>query len=305
MNQIINLNDQRSTNPASVFPMGEDIGFPVGTRPIAMMGANGRTAPVESHKAVIRMGDNGEPICLGIVGEKYEVVPHADHFGLVEESLLKSIKSASLEGCYTHDKISAHGAWVRRDYIFPAVTATIETPGVSSKLGYGCFAWNSYDGSSSVAAMLGALDFYCTNGQFSMDYDAKSFRRHTSGLNLEDFRVLLENGVHNFYSDAEKYQDMVRTNVSDDKVEEFFLKKFSPQRVKRLMIQYHEEVAARGQNVWAVWSTLTAFSSHASDLFTIRNTGNDNAQRTLNNRQGEVHKIMQSQLWNDFQQAAA
>jgi hypothetical protein len=137
-----------------------------------------------------------------------------------------------------------------------------------------------------------------------MNYDSKSYKRHTSGLYLDHFRELLENGLGQFYSDADKYQDMVNCPVNDHYVEEFFAKKFSPRRVKNLMVQYHEEVAARGKNVWAVHSTLTNFASHSSDLFTVRNTGNDNAARTLNNRQGEVHKIMQSQLWTDFQAAA-
>ncbi len=264
MNQIININDHREIEAAALFPQSEEIFFPVGTRPLAMVGQHGHQQ-IDSHKAVIRMVDD-TPTCLGVVGKDYKVIPHGDYFPLVEQSLVSKMQASHLEGAVVHDKTSAFGAWARRDYIFPAVSATVDTPGIKDKMGYACFAWNSYDGSSSVSATLGTLAFYCTNGQFRMDTDARMWKRHTSGLNIEVFERLLETGIEKFYQEIEQYQEWAGLEVQDDKVEELFKAKFSPRRSERLFQQYEEEVATRGRNVWAVWNTLTAFAVAVSPL---------------------------------------
>ena len=54
------------------------------------------------------------------------------------------------------------------------------------------------------------------------------------------------------------------------------------------------ECADRGFNVYALTSAFTYYSSHNSDEFPIRNTGNDNVATTLASRQSEVTRWVSS-----------
>lgn len=66
-------------------------------------------------------------------------------------------------------------------------------------------------------------------------------------------------------------------------------------KVKTMMDQFEREAAARGRTVWAMYSALTAYSSHA-DQFAVRNSGNvDNVAVTLDGREREVSRIVGSE----------
>ena len=61
------------------------------------------------------------------------------------------------------------------------------------------------------------------------------------------------------------------------------------------MEQMEREADARGRTVWALYSALTAYSSHATD-FPVRNSSNvDNVAVTLDTREREVARIVGSE----------
>ena len=71
-------------------------------------------------------------------------------------------------------------------------------------------------------------------------------------------------------------------------------------KVKMMMEQFEQESIARGRSVWALYSALTAYSSHA-DLFPVRNSSaSDNIAVTLDNREREVSRIVSSDQWRQL-----
>ena len=67
-----------------------------------------------------------------------------------------------------------------------------------------------------------------------------------------------------------------------------------------MMAQFEQERMARGRSVWALYSALTAYSSHA-DLFPVRNSSvSDNIAVTLDNREREVSRIVSSDEWRQL-----
>ena len=72
------------------------------------------------------------------------------------------------------------------------------------------------------------------------------------------------------------------------------LPSMSERKAERLLDRAARECADRGFNVYALTSAFTFYSSHNSEEFPIRNTGNDNIATTLSDRQSEVTRWVQS-----------
>ena len=72
------------------------------------------------------------------------------------------------------------------------------------------------------------------------------------------------------------------------------LPSMSERKAERLLDRAARECADRGFNVYALTSAFTYYSSHNSDEFPIRNTGNDNVATTLASRQSEVTRWVSS-----------
>jgi hypothetical protein len=65
-----------------------------------------------------------------------------------------------------------------------------------------------------------------------------------------------------------------------------------------MMDQFDTEAASRGRTVWALYSALTFYSSHNSERFGVRNSGNvDNEAVTLDQREREVSRVIGSDAW--------
>lgn len=303
MNDLANINSD--IDPKALFPQPDDLTFRVATRPLAIVGSNGQHRRIESHKAIVRMdpANPKEPLDIGVVGHNYKLLSHTDYFDQIDKVIVESFLRADLEGAYVQTSLGYNGSYAKREYLLPALSGTVETQGVDSKLGYRALAWNSYDGSTSAGLLTGLIDWYCENGMIAGSFIGKKLRKHTAGLDLDLFTPTLQASVQEMYEQIEQFRAMAKIEVDVDKVQIFLSKecKMSPRLSEHLYDQFLEEVAARGRTAWAVYSALTYWSSHGNDAnsnrFAIRATGNDNEAATLHQREMKVSSVVHGMDW--------
>lgn len=267
--------------------------FPVSTRPLMVAGAKD-ALPVHTHKAVIRTDKDGSNVRpIGIVGSDYKVMKNVDLFGSIEGSIARTMERSLMEGVQVNTEISFDGAWTKREYLFPAFKEALETSdGFKTDVGFRIIGWNSYDGSASAGVASGLIDFYCSNGMILGKMVDLAKRRHTSNFFADHFDKQISDGIGMVQHEVRMLRKMATTQLDPEVGAEILRKHFSKRRAERMIARMEHEASVRGWNVFALHSALTYYSSHNSDEFGIRRTGNDNVAKTLHNREAEVAKMM-------------
>lgn len=298
------MSDRRNiANDAAVFPHSDKLFFPVVARPLAIEKQNGVTSyfPIDTHKAVCRPDPDGgkEPVLLGVVGKDYQIVDNRKLFGAVEEQLAKGLPADVLRSAEVKDSVSRGGAFTCRDYTFPAAKCRIVgRNGHQTEVAFRTVLWNTHDGSGSAKLVTGAIDFFCSNGIISGDFDVFG-RKHTRNFDVSKFGNKVAEALSKFWIEAEKLQSWAKTDVDPDKVHEALqaLPGVSERKAERLFAHFQEnEAPVRGSTVYAVYSALTWYASHPEDeRFKVRNTGNDNVAETLTRREFEVRNWTNSE----------
>jgi len=277
--------------------------FPVSTRPVSMMGKD-KHMDMPAYKATVGY-QNGEVTPLGIVGRDYKVMPNHDFFGTIENAVRQSIRPDLRADVSVRTQLAGGGAWTRREYVFPAFADKLKSTESETQIGLRIVAWNSYDGSASAGCMVGLIDWYCTNGMvFGKNIDDIK-RRHTSGLTPELFVPMLTNQIGNIQFEVRKIEEMMHRKMEIEDAKELLQHAFSARRAEKLAERVATEATVRGWNVFALHSALTYYSSHNSDEFKVRETGNDNVARTLMTRENEVRKLLSSRSWDAWNEQLA
>lgn len=297
---------QRPANADDVFApfSSSKILFPVAERPVAMLdktGAVAATAP--DHKILARPDTNGKPVILGVVGSKYTAVTNRDLFSKVEGALAQVLNPGQLRGVQVKDSMAGNGAFCERQYVFPNFKVGVGR----TEVGYRVVARNSFDGGSPVQLVMGAIDFICSNGLISGVFDLVS-KRHTSGLTIgvDDIANRLGADAASWVERTRRLQQWAETPVDMKTVGDVVraLPGISERRAEAILDRVVTEVMDRGENVWAVYSALTYYSSHDSSQFAVRRTGNDNVASTLAKRGEEVSGWVQSKSFQSLLLAA-
>lgn len=268
--------------------------FPIKEKPLAIVDpATGLMKSVTTHKAIVRPDpDTGRATQLGIVGIDYKPVLNADYFSAIDEALTLQFGDAQVK---TKDTMSGGGAWCQREYIVPSVGRTIRTnTGWETETAFRAIGWNSYDGSTSLGLLAGLIDWYCTNGLFVGTHIAKASRRHTKNVTPASLVPYLHDSANRVIEEMAHIQMLATTKLNHQSAVEWLESKFSKTRANRMVEQLDEEIQTRGDNLFALHSALTAYSSHDSERFGVRNRGQDNVARTLHNRSMEIAPLMQS-----------
>jgi len=249
---------------------------------------------------------------LSVVSKKYRVVENEEILMPLQEQMIKYFDTEVINNIEIKDTILHNGAVCWAEYIFPNLTGEVETKTghkTSFKLRY--IAKNTFDGSAALILYSGDIDMFCTNGLISGSYDVTR-KRHTKNFNVDGFMNIFDKSVERYKEQVEKYQVWADTQLKDkatEKVKELFRKltdapddpKKSNTLSDRLLDQFRIEKVNRGNNLFAVSSALTAYSSHDSGRFPLTKVGNQN---TLLKRQEKVGKWMSSKVWEDFLEAA-
>jgi len=245
---------------------------------------------------------------LSVVGDKYPVIENQDILIPMENQMIEYFDPMVLNDVKIIDRISADGCRCLSEYIFPKMSREVGTSqGFRTSIGLRFILKNTLDGSSAIILYSGAIDFFCTNGMISGDYDVAK-ARHSKNFDLDGFMGTFKKSLDRFEVLMEQYQRWADAKLTDTvKVQQLFEKltrtntdepaKRSNTLADRLFAQYIDEVQNRGNNVFALQSAMTHYASHDDERFPVRSNGDET---TLFKRQEQVRKWMSSPVWNDF-----
>ena len=131
----------------------------------------------------------------------------------------------------------------------------VNTPGIKSDIGFRIIVQNGYGG-SALRIHAGAIDFYCTNGMIRGEY-VTAYRRHTSGLVVGKLNTTIADALVEFAKAGEEWQAWSKIPVKHEKAMDLFRAIASSEKMREgLTDQYMRETEGRGNNLWAVYSTL-------------------------------------------------
>ena len=235
-------------------------------------------------------GDTGD--YLGIVGNGFNCASHGDFFTQAHNTISEHLGEEFCNNMNIHYRTARNNAWVMMDMTMPNVLRKIVTDKHSTTIAPRLIALHGIDGSCSNMVFFGAIDFFCTNGMVTGDYD-KIKRKNTSNFSLDKFIQELQSSVTDFYATADKFQRWANTSLLTVDVKSLLDSIVKSERKSDKMFSlYNQEVSRRGNNVWALYSAFTNYASYADERngFALRNTGNDTAAQSMWAREQEVAK---------------
>ena len=322
MNDVIALNpldilNITVSNPFEESFNGSPLDFDIGTSSIYLDGNwanNPGYRPAQDSKAIVKYDKWRNIDDWWIVGTDYFVKTHKEFFGGIEQRIIDTFDSNDIATVKIKTKSARNGRWGLREYVFPNIGVPIVTTnGHETSISLRIIAWSGLDGKTANNYLLGAFDGYCTNGQVftkAADKDAavvKKYKRNTKGFDNDLFSVTLVDAAEIFYSKSREYEQYAKQSLPSyrgmDFIESLGLSK---NKEEGLMILYDGEIAVRGENVFALHSTFTNYSSHVNkDLFRTRETGADIHNERMFKREEEVLAVLESTQWRDLTSLAA
>jgi len=147
---------------------------------------------------------------------------------------------------------------------------------------------NSYDGSWRFMSLVGAVRLACTNGQVIGDYFSSFYGKHTKSLDTDVAVKKLETALDVYTKNAELWKQYPSSKVTKPQAKKIFE---SMSGKNKKMLEFLEEthlqyIDEMGHNLWALFNTLTHWSSHAK----FKNEANKSA--TIINRENKVRKVL-------------
>ena len=246
-------------------------------------------------------GDTGE--YLGIVGSGFKCASHGDFFTRAHNAISENLGEEFCDSMNISYATARNNAWVKMDMRMPNVLRKIETDKHATTIAPRLIALHGIDGSCSNMVFFGAIDFFCTNGMITGDYN-KIKRKNTSNFSLTKFIEELEESVEDFDNSAEMFQRWAETRLTTNVKDLLDGIIQSERKSDKMYTLYNQEAATRGRNVWALYSAFTNYASYADERngFSLRNTGNDTEAQSMWAREQEVSKWISSP---QFQAVAA
>ena len=242
-------------------------------------------------KGIYRVDEEGEIVQgLGIVGREYPLSTHKDFFSQQHDMIINKFPAEHLEDVKTNYRVSRDGAWALQDIIFPNVKFPIENRKQKTEIGLRNVSWHSVDGSASNNALFGAIDFFCTNGMITGEYDVVR-KKNTKHFDMRNFINEIEKAVEEFYLTVEKYQAWATRDITFQDAKTVVENLPVANRKKENLLKaYEQEAVERGDNLWALYSAFTYYSSHTDKEsgFNIRSTVHDHEAQTMLKREFEV-----------------
>ena len=292
MNNIIQLNTDLSRNTFGELP--DCIDYDVVFEPTKV-----------PHKKYVVNGKTGE--YLDTVGEQHSkgCVSHPKFFHGVQDAMIEELPQHHLLNAACDFKVARNTAWALMDIKLPEVKVNITTNrGFSTDVSWRAIALHGIDGSCSNQVYFGGIEYFCSNGQISGQWDTVR-RKNTSGFNLTYFIDELLVARQAFFEHCKRLQVWADTSTYHWQVKEMLGSLITSERkAERMYDLYEEEVAVRGSNVYSLYSAMTNYSTYADDRngFNLNNTGHDTQAVSMWRREHEVSKWVSS---NQFAQLVA
>ena len=248
---------------------------------------------------------------LSIVNTKYRVVQNEEILIPMQHQMINHFDPSVLADIQIKDHIAKNGAVCFSEYILPKMKGSVETDtGHKTEIGLRFILKNTFDGSSSVVFYGGVIDFFCTNGMISGEYDVTK-KRHTKNFSVDGFLAAFDNSIERHEDIVMQYQRWADKKIyNTDKVVRLFRKlstgnEQEPKKKNglsgKLFAQYIDEASVRGNNVFSLVSAMTHYASHDDDRFPLRSNSDSDS---MFNRQETVRKWLNSNAFADFLEAA-
>ena len=252
-------------------------------------------------------GNPNDTSYLSVVSDKYRVVTNEEILVPLQQQMINFFDPTVLEEVNIQDTLSNNGVVSYCKYTLPRIKHSIETPtGHRTEFGLTFVMKNTFDGKGSVTMWSGLIDFFCTNGTVTGEYDITR-KRHSRNFNTDGFISAFRLSMEKHKAAVDQYQVYADTKINSTlKVQQLFDKLTNTNRAEqkrsgglsdKLFAQWIDEVQERGSNVFSVQSALTHYASHDDHRFALTKAG-DGA--TLYKRSEQVTKWLSSNVWKNF-----
>ena len=231
---------------------------------------------------------------LGVVGTGFKCASHKKFFDGVQNIMVDNIPDAMIDSTVRWST-ARNNAWAMMDIVMPNVFTKVETEKHSTKIGRRVIALHGVDGSCSNQVFFGAIDFFCTNGMITGDYD-KVRRKNTSNFCMDRFIQELNQSSVDFVGHVNELQEWANIELPTYSLKSWkeYLSSImkSDRKAEKMIPLVQQEVRKRGRNVFALYSAFTNYASYADERngFNLRNTGRDTSAQSMWARENEVTK---------------
>ena len=231
---------------------------------------------------------------LGVVGTGFKCASHKKCFDGVQNIMVDNIPDAMIDSTVRWST-ARNNAWAMMDIVMPNVFTKVETEKHSTKIGRRVIALHGVDGSCSNQVFFGAIDFFCTNGMITGDYD-KVRRKNTSNFCMDRFIQELNQSSVDFVGQVNELQEWANIELPTYSMKSWkeYLSSImkSDRKAEKMIPLVQQEVRKRGRNVFALYSAFTNYASYADERngFNLRNTGRDTSAQSMWARENEVTK---------------
>jgi L-rhamnose mutarotase len=233
---------------------------------------------------------------IAIIGKGATARNHAEFYNRVWDTIVEDLSQEDLRD-YSYSFNSARNkGWSMLDVAFPNVKTTVKTKKHETEIAFRMIAVHAIDGSASPATWFGGIDTFCTNGQITGDWDMVR-KKNTSGFTVDNFMRELRVAKTNFDLQGKRLQSWADTNLAHVQVDELIQEIVKSERKSRKLHDlFLDERHTRGNNLFALYSAFTNYSSYADERngFALRNTGNDTRAVSMLAREQEVSKWVSS-----------
>jgi L-rhamnose mutarotase len=233
---------------------------------------------------------------IAIIGKGATARNHAEFYNRVWDTIVEDLSQEDLRD-YSYSFNSARNkGWSMLDVAFPNVKTTVETKKHKTEIAFRMIAVHAIDGTASPATWFGGIDTFCTNGQITGDWDMVR-KKNTSGFTVDNFIRELRVAKTNFDLQGKRLQTWADTNLAHVRVDELIQEIVKSERKSRKLHDlFLDERHTRGNNLFALYSAFTNYSSYADERngFALRNTGNDTRAVSMLAREQEVSKWVSS-----------
>ena len=234
---------------------------------------------INTHKAVVDEKGN----IISVVGKGYNVIQNADIIPDYERAIYRS--GLNTTGMERDIQQSHGGARTVVTYTFPAHRIEVKK---DDPMDLKISVLNSYDGSWKFMSLVGALRLACLNGQVIGDFFSSFYGKHTMNLDTDAAVDRLETSLDVYLQNAEYWKQYPKISVTDLQAQNVFLNLAGTSKVlngvlEDIHVKYVDEM---GGNLWALFNTLTDWSSH-SKFKNIRNQA-----ATVITREQKIRKVL-------------
>lgn len=270
------FNNSSAINPLRESGYG-DADFDILTSPVSYEDNSGLNIQIPGKKALYR-DDNGG--FIGFHSSKYKPVGHKDMIDTARNILERS--ELNLEGIREDIRVSETGEMCYVQHDVP--NHSVDTPdGDTSSLQF--LHLNSTNGIWPYHASVGSLQSACLNKQIFLTGTAGIYRaRHTQALNIDHGANMINKTVEVLVNQNEIWCEWYNTKVSlkealylflqaanatsllklshEDRMEAVNNGKVRNSNVLYMIKKFASYQDRLGKNLWAVYNTLTDWSTH-------------------------------------------